>query len=134
MEQLWDPLRRKEVAATPEERVRQWLIAQMRDVFGVPEHMMRSEVGFRFGGKAWRADLVVYDRAGKPLLVAECKQPDVALTEAVAEQALRYHSVLKVRYVVLTNGKMTYLYALKGGVFEPLDRIPRYEEMLLCPR
>ena len=133
MELIWDPLRRKEVAATPEERVRQWFIIQLRDTFGVPEHMMNSEVGFKFGAKSWRADIVVYDRAGKPLAVVECKRPDVALDARVIEQAMRYNSVLGVRYLFLTNGKMTYLYTLKGDTFVPLDRIPTFEEML-CPR
>ena len=133
MEQIWDPLRRKEVAATPEERVRQWFIVQLRDAFGVPEHMMNSEVGFKFGAKSWRADILVYDRAGQPLAVVECKRPDVALDAHVIEQAMRYNSVLGVRFLFVTNGKMTYLYGLKGDTFVPVDRIPSFEEML-CPR
>ena len=133
MELIWDPLRRKEVAATPEERVRQWFIIQLRDAFGVPEHMMNSEVGFKFGAKSWRADILVYDRAGQPLAVVECKRPDVALDAHVIEQAMRYNSVLGVRFLFVTNGKMTYLYGLKGDTFVPLDRIPSFEEML-CPQ
>ena len=133
METVWDPLRRKQVAATPEERVRQWFIIQLRDTFGVPEHMMNSEVGFKFGAKPWRADILVYDRAGKPLAVVECKRPDVALDAHVIEQAMRYNSVLGVRYLFVTNGNLTYLYTLEGDTFVPLDRIPTFEEML-CPR
>ena len=133
MELIWDPLRKKEVAATPEDRVRQWFIVQLRDAFGVPEHMMNSEVGFKFGAKSWRADILVYDRAGQPLAVVECKRPDVALDAHVIEQAMRYNSVLGVRFLFVTNGKMTYLYGLKGDTFVPLDRIPSFEEML-CPQ
>ena len=133
MEQIWDPLRKMMVTATPEERVRQWFIMQLRDSFGVPEHMMRSEVGFRYGRKPWRADIVAYDRTGAPLLVVECKRPDVALDEKVLRQAMRYNSVLSVRYLVVTNGNLTYLYRLEGGVFVPCERIPAYEEMV-CQR
>ena len=133
MELIWDPLRKREVTATPEERVRQWFIVQLRDAFGVPEHMMNSEVGFKFGAKSWRADILVYDRAGQPLAVVECKRPDVALDAHVIEQAMRYNSVLGVRFLFVTNGKMTYLYGLKGDTFVPLDRIPSFEEML-CPQ
>ena len=133
MEQIWDPLRKMMVTATPEERVRQWFIMQLRDAFGVPEHMMRSEVGFRYGRKPWRADIVVYDRAGAPLLVTECKRPGVPLDEKVLRQAMRYNSVLSVRFLVVTNGNLTYLYKLEGGEFVPCDRIPAYEEMV-CQR
>lgn len=133
METVWDPLRRKEVAATPEERVRQWFIVQLRETFGVPQHMMMSEVGFKFGAKAYRADILVYGRDGAPLLVVECKRPETALSPAVLEQAMRYNSVLSVRFLAVTNGKMTYLYRLEGGMFVPCERVPAYEEML-CQR
>ena len=133
METIWDPLRRKQVAATPEERVRQWFIIRLRDSFGGPEHMMMSEVGLRFGAKSWRADILVYDRAGAPLAVVECKRPDVTITPAVAEQAMRYNSVLGVHFLILTNGNLTYLYRLEGETFVPQERIPDYEEMLCRP-
>ena len=94
---------------------------------------MNSEVGFKFGAKPWRADIVVFDRAGKPLAVVECKRPDVALDARVIEQAMRYNSVLGVRFLFVTNGNLTYLYRLEGDTFVPLERIPTFEEML-CPR
>ena len=92
--------------------------------------MMNSEVGFLFGGKRYRADIIVYDRSGAPVAVVECKRPDVSITEEVATQAMQYNSVLKVRYLILTNGKMTYIYTLKDGVFALCDHIPLYEEMI----
>ncbi len=127
---LWDPLRRKEVASTPEEEVRQWFIAQLHERFGVPMHLMMSEVGLRFGDKPYRADILVYDRNAAPLAVVECKRPDVALDRKVIEQAMRYNSVLGVRFLVLTNGNLTYLYRLEEGVFVPCERFPSYEEMI----
>lgn len=130
MEQIWDPLRRKNVTATPEERVRQWFILQLRQSFGVPVTMMNSEVGFLFGVKRYRADIIIYDRSGAPVAVVECKRPDVSITEEVATQAMQYNSVLKVKYLILTNGKMTYIYTLKDGVFALCDHIPSYEEMI----
>ncbi len=133
MAQLWDPLRRRNVTATAEERVRQWFIVQLRDVFKVPMHLMMSEVGFRFGDKPYRADIIIYDREASPLAVVECKRPEVELSSRVAEQAMRYNSVLGVRFLMLTNGNLTYIYTLKEGVFVPCDHIPSYEEMI-CQR
>ena len=127
---LWHPLRRKEVAATPEERVRQWFIVQLRDVFKVPMHMMMSECALMFGGKRYRADILVYDRKGAPLAVVECKRPSVNLDAQVVEQAMRYNAVLGVRYIILTNGNLTYLYRLEAGRFVPCGSVPEYEEML----
>lgn len=126
---IWDPLRRKNVTATPEEEVRQWFILQLRDVFGVPQHLMMSEVGFKFGEKQYRADIIVYDRSLEPLMVVECKRPSVELSLEVVDQALRYNSVLAVKFLALTNGKKTYLYRLVDGVFVAMDNIPLYKDM-----
>jgi hypothetical protein len=62
MRTVFDPLRRKEVALTPEEQVRQWCIGVLSGDLGVPLHMMMSEVGMKLGGKQFRADILVYDR------------------------------------------------------------------------
>ena len=127
---VWDPLRRKNVTATPEERVRQWFIVQLRDIFKVPPQLMMSEVGFRFGDKPYRADIIVYDRDALPLAAVECKRPEVELSAKVVEQAMRYNSVLGVKFLILTNGNLTYIYNLKEGRFVPCDHIPSYEEMI----
>ena len=66
---LYDPLRRKDVAATPEEQVRQWFISILSSRSGVPLHLMMSEAPLSLGPKRWRADILVYDRAGAPLAV-----------------------------------------------------------------
>ena len=127
---LYDPLRRKDVAATPEERVRQWFIGRLRDDLGVPGHLMMSEVGMKFGKEAYRADILVYDRSGSPLAVVECKRPDIVLSSETARQALRYDMVLGVRWLLLTNGHSTFVFRREGSAFEPCGQIPDYETML----
>lgn len=127
---IYDPLRRKDVALTPEEQVRQWFIAQLRESCGVPAHLMMSEAGLSGGTKRYRADILVYDRNGAPLTVVECKRPDVPLTEAVARQAMRYDSVLSVAWIILTNGGTTLVFRRTGGSFVPYTSIPRYDTML----
>lgn len=128
-ERVWDPLRRKEVALTPEERVRQWFIAVLRDELGVPPYEMMSEATLSYGGKAWRADIVVYRRNMTPALVVECKRPDVELTREVLEQALRYNLVLDVNWIVITNGRKTLVFARDLSDFTRTDRLPDYGEI-----
>ncbi|MDO4213465.1 MAG: type I restriction enzyme HsdR N-terminal domain-containing protein [Bacteroidales bacterium] len=133
MKQIWDPLRKKYVTATPEEQVRQWFITQLRDLFGVPMGLMMSEAPLTFGLKKFRADIVVYDRQLRPLLIVECKRPEVQIDAEVSRQALRYNSALDVEFIVLTNGNLTYLYERKGESFVPCDKVLSYEEMI-CRR
>lgn len=110
MQTIFDPLRKKNVALTPEERVRQWCIGVLSEKLQVPLHMMMSEVGFKLGDKQLRCDIIVYDRQAKPLMVVECKRPEVGLTSEVLDQAVRYNMVLDVRYMVITNGTRTYVF------------------------
>ena len=130
MEQLYDPLRRKNVAATSEERVRQWFIRQLLESAKVPSHLMMSEAGFKFGSKQYRADILIFGRDGLPLAIVECKRPEIELTEAVLEQAMRYNIVLGVRWLFITNGRKTMLFTLKDGSFVPAKELPTYEGML----
>ena len=131
MEMIYDPLRKKEVPLTPEERVRQWFIELLRDSAGVPLHQMMSEVALQYGsGKNWRADIVIFGRGAVPMGIVECKRPDVELTKEVLEQALRYNAVLNVPYLFLTNGHLTYICRRSGSGYEFLDKAPVYEEML----
>ena len=128
-EHVWDPLRRKEVALTPEERVRQWFISVLRDECGVPTYEMMSEATLSYGGKAWRADIVVYRRDMSPAMVVECKRSDVELTREVLEQALRYNLVLDVNWIVISNGKKTLVFVREVNNFIPVDRLPDYAEV-----
>lgn len=133
MDTVYDPLRKKDVAATPEEAVRQWFISLLLNHFKVPSHMMMSELGFRFGAKQYRADIVVYDRQARPLMIVECKRPEVALDEQVVNQAMRYNMVLGVRFLVLTNGSSTMVFVREEECFVKISTLPAYEEML-CGR
>lgn len=127
---VWDPLRKKEVALTPEERVRQWCIGVLHDRMGVPVHLMMSEAGFRLGDKQFRADILVYDRQARPLVVVECKRPEVELTQEVLDQAVRYNMVLDVKYMIITNGTKTYICRKGEAGYRFIDYVPDYEQML----
>ena len=131
---IWDPLRKRNVALTPEERVRQWCIEVLSNDLGVPVHMMMSEVGFRFGDKQYRSDILVYDRQAKPLAVVECKRPEVEIDREVLDQAIRYNMVLNVRYMIITNGRQTYA-CRRGEVdgkvqYSFVEKVPSYNEMI----
>jgi len=127
---IWDPLRHKEVADTPEERVRQWFIGVLNQSAGVPMHQMNSEVEVKYGNKKWRIDILVYGKNATPLAIVECKQSEVPITEDVARQALRYSAVASVQYIFLTNGNFSYIYKREADEFVQMDHLPSYEEML----
>ena len=132
---IWDPIRKKNVALTPEERVRQWCIGILADHYQVPVHMMMSEAAFKLGDKQYRADILVYDRKMQPLVVVECKRPEVDLTREVLDQAVRYNMVLNVRYMIITNGLKTLILKRDeedGRVsYAPTGSMPVYNDMVI---
>ena len=126
---IWDPLRKKDVARTPEEVVRQWFINMLHSNLHVPLHMMMSEAGLKLGDKQFRADILVYDRKAHPLAIVECKRPEVELTQEVLDQAIRYNMVLDVKYIIITNGVKTYICGKQDGRYAFLKALPTYNEM-----
>ena len=127
---IWDPLRKKHVALTPEEHVRQWFIGVMANHMEVPMHMMMSEVGFRLGDKPFRADILAYDRKLQPLVIVECKRPEVELTREVLDQAVRYNLVLDVKLIIITNGHKTFICRKTDTGYGFIDSLPKYEDLV----
>ena len=127
---IWDPLRRKSVRNTPEEAVRQWFISVLHEGMKVPEHMMGSEVSLKVGQKDYRADIVVYDRRAHPVMVVECKRPEVTLDQDVVDQALRYNQQLDVKYIAITNGPKTFIFQRQADGWQFMEKAPMWEEMI----
>ena len=124
--EIFDPLRRKFVARTPEEEVRQRVIAWLRDEKGVAEGLMESEYGFLYNRRRYRADILVFDRQLQPRVLVECKAPGVAVGRRVVEQVVRYTRVLPVQYILVTNGTTTHLLGRRpdGSGYDYLEAIP----------
>lgn len=122
------------MALTPEEGVRQWFIGLMQEQMGIPKTKMMSEASLKFGDgpvqKNFRADIIAYDRQHRPLLVVECKAPEVELNRDVLEQVLCYNMVLGAPYIAITNGKFSYIAHWEGDGFVFLDETPNYETMI----
>ena len=64
---LFDPLRRRFVAATPEEWVRQCFTAYLITEKGYPAGLLAHEVRITLNGTAKRCDTIVYDSRLAPL-------------------------------------------------------------------
>ena len=110
--------------------MRQWFISVLHEGMHVPEHMMGSEVAFRRGAKEYRADIVVYSRQARPLMLVECKRPEVSLSQEVVDQAIRYCNELEVKYIAITNGEKTFLFQRTEDGWQFMQKAPLWEEMI----
>ncbi|MCH8030368.1 MAG: type I restriction enzyme HsdR N-terminal domain-containing protein [Bacteroidetes bacterium] len=125
---ILDEVRRKWVRLTPEEWVRQHLLRALADL-GYPPGLTAVEKGFDFRGQTWRADVAVFDRHQTPLLLAECKAPDIPITEATFDQIARYNAVIQSPNLLVTNGHLLYFGIVEGDGVRFLDSIPPYAQI-----
>lgn len=102
--QIFDTIRKKYVALTPEEWVRQNFIQYLVNEKKFPLSLIAVEMGLKYNRLQKRGDVVVYDHSGDPWLIVECKAPHVKVTQEAFDQVARYNMTLKVKYVVVTNG------------------------------
>lgn len=129
---VYDPLRRKYVALTPEEWVRQHFVAHMVGNLGFPEVLLANEVAITLNGTSRRCDTVVYSRRGlRPLAIVEYKAPNVAVTQRVFDQISRYNMVLRVPWLIVSNGLGHYCCRVdyESGRCGFVRDLPRYESI-----
>lgn len=126
---VFDPLRRRFVALTPEEEVRQKVLYLLVEHLNVPAGLLAVEYAVKVNGLDKRADAVVFGTDARPLMIVECKAPTVKITEKTLDQAIRYYSALQPKFLLLFNGKDCRCFRSAGGTLEAMDHLPNYEEM-----
>lgn len=112
---VFDIVRRRWVALTPEEWVRQNTINMLHYRLCYPLELMQVEAAITLNGLTKRCDIVVYDRAVRPWMIVECKKKSVPINQNVVDQACRYNLVLQVPYLLLTNGRQQLCLEVDAG-------------------
>lgn len=131
-QEVYDSVRKKFVALTPEEWVRQHFIHYLADHRNVPRSLIAVEASLRYHRLKKRSDIVVYGKDGAPCLIVECKAPEVMVTQAVFDQVAMYNMALKVPFLAVTNGMVHFACYIdhESGKIIFLKEIPEYEQML----
>ena len=129
---IFDVLRRKYVALTPEEWVRQHFVHYLIEHKGYPQSLMANEIQLTIGNKKLRCDSVLYDRSLKPRMIIEYKAPTVNITQKVFDQITIYNMLLHVDYLVVSNGIKHYCCRMdyENQKYLFLDDIPNYQEII----
>lgn len=128
---IFDEIRRKHLVLTPEEWVRQHFIQFLILEKKFPKSLIQIEGGLTLNNLQKRTDVVVYNRFGERIMIIECKAPSVKVTQAVFDQAARYNSVHKVKWLVVTNG-LFHCYATidhKVERFAFVEALPEFNEL-----
>ena len=128
---IYDSIRRKDVALTPEEWVRQHFVNFLVTVKSYPPERIANEVSINVNSTSKRCDTVVYDNYLNPLVIVEYKAPDIAVTGDVFEQISRYNLALRVPYLIVSNGLMHYCCSMNYEAMKCdfLENIPAYTDI-----
>ena len=130
-QQIFDVLRRRYVALTPEEWVRQHFVHYLIEHKGYPKGLLANEVDLRVGEKHLRCDTVLYDKALHPKIIVEYKAPDIAITQKVFNQITVYNMLLHVDYLIVSNGMQHYCCQMdyEQNRYTFLSDIPNYDQL-----
>lgn len=125
---VFDPVRKKWVVLTPEEHVRQYLLAYLIVHMQYPASLIAVEKKILVGNMEKRFDVVVYSREHKPWLLAECKAPEIPVDEKTLRQLLNYNNNLQCNYWLVGNGH-TYYCADASDIMNVkwIDQLPGYD-------
>jgi type I site-specific restriction endonuclease len=129
---IFDPLRRKYVRLTPEEWVRQNFVQFLVTEKKYSVSLIAVEAGVKVNNNPQRADLVVFDRSGNAVLVAEFKAPEIKISQQTFDQIVRYNMQLKVPFLIVSNGLEHYCCKIKyaENTYEFLQEIPDFADVI----
>lgn len=128
---VFDQLRKKHVALTPEEWVRQHFVNYLVTEKNYPQALIVNEMEIELNKQKKRCDSVVYNRLGEPLAIVEYKAPEVNITQQVFDQIARYNIVLRVQYLIVSNGCDHYCCKVdyEKESIQYMEAIPDYDEL-----
>lgn len=129
--EIYDFLRRKFVALTPEEWVRQHFTHYLITEKGFPAGRMVLEAFVPYNGKKKRCDTVVYNELLAPLVIIEYKAPDVEITQKVFDQITAYNFALHVNYLIVSNGMKHFCCRMdyENHQVQFLPEIPEFKQL-----
>ena len=130
--EILDFLRKRYVALTPEEWVRQHFTHWLVEHKDYPQGLLGNEIALKCGDKTLRCDSILYAKDTQPQMIIEYKAPTVPLTQRVFSQISAYNLLLHVDYLVVSNGlqhfccRMDYVHQ----TYQFLQDIPNYRELV----
>ena len=131
---IFDFLRRKYVALTPEEWVRQHFTHFLVSQKGYPKTLLANEAQLQIGDKHLRCDTVLYNKEMQPLMIVEYKAPQIQLQQKTFDQIAAYNLLLHADFLVVSNGLQHYCCQMvyEQRTYRFLTEIPDYSTLIPC--
>lgn len=128
---IWDRTRKKYIILSPEEWVRQNFVEFLIQEKHFLRNLIKIETGLKVLKTFKRTDVLCYNKSGKPILLVECKAPEIKINQHTFDQIARYNISLQVPYLIVTNGMNHYCCSIdfenKSYLFH--QTIPSYHQI-----
>lgn len=125
---VFDSQRKRFVALTPEEWVRQHFVRFMIENLSYPAAYLAIEKQLNYNGMKKRCDAVLYNNEAAPVMIIEFKAPHVKISQETFDQVAVYNARLKVDYFMISNGLEHYCCKVNtaDARYEYFPTIPDY--------
>ena len=129
---ILDSQRKRYVALTPEEWVRQHFIRFLIEEMDYPASLLAIEHQIELNGMKKRCDAILFDKNAQAQVIIELKSPEIPITQQVFDQVAVYNTKLNVSFFIVSNGLEHYCCRVdtENARYEFLPGIPKYEELL----
>lgn len=125
-EEIFCLVRKKWVALTPEEWVRQHFLNLLIEHLSYPKGMIKLEHSVKYFKNLKRSDITVLDRDGKVFLLVECKSFKVKLSQNTVNQLSQYNKVLDSQYLAISNGLNHFIWRKNDDQYAQVSDFPAY--------
>lgn len=129
---IFDIIRKKNLVLTPEEWVRQhivWFLIENN----YPPSLISIERQITFNQLKKRFDILVYNNQAAPIMLIECKAPEVKLSQETLNQIALYNTQFKVDYLFISNGLKHLICRYDKGLnkYIALEKFPDWNSLKL---
>ncbi|MBI9038814.1 MAG: type I restriction enzyme HsdR N-terminal domain-containing protein [Bacteroidales bacterium] len=130
-QEIFDFIRKQYVSLSPEEWVRQNFIRFLVEEKNYPQMLIAVEKSIKLNRMIRRPDIVIYNKNIKAKLIVECKAPAIKITQTTLDQIVRYNMVLKVDYLVVSNGLVHYCVQVnyKANKYNFINEVPDFSQL-----
>ncbi len=126
---IYDSVRKKYYKLQPEELVRQLCILYLLKERNYSISLMKVEKMIKYENQFRRYDILAITKENTPFLLIECKAPNVPIDQDVLDQISQYNLKLKVPFLLITNGKLSYCFCINrlNTAYDVVDKIPFFK-------
>ncbi|MBN2663157.1 MAG: type I restriction enzyme HsdR N-terminal domain-containing protein [Bacteroidales bacterium] len=126
---IFDIIRKKYILLTPEEWVRQNLIHYLVKILNYPAQLLGVEKQINVFNTIKRPDIIVFDKKLQPIIIVECKNNKIKITQQTFNQAVNYYLELRPKYFILSNGINHLCCKIEDNNCIFLKEIPNFSDL-----